>query len=66
MRRIYYKLTLSNGREIETRNLDTIFDWIESHARNEQVAIEATSWAELAYIGEVYEHGYFKLEIIED
>lgn len=29
-------------------------------------AIEATSWAELAEIGEVYEHDRFTLEILED
>lgn len=29
-------------------------------------AIEATSWAEIADIGETYEHEFFTLTIIED
>lgn len=67
MRRILYKLTLSNGAVIESRNLrSTIFDSIEEHTHNEFDAIEATSWAEIAGVGEIYEHGYFTLEIIDD
>lgn len=67
MGRTLFKLTLSNGAVIESRNLrSTIFDSITEHTHNDYDAIEATSWAELAGIGEIYEHGYFTLEIIED
>lgn len=61
-----YKLTLSNGTVIETRNMDVVFDYIESYTGSEYAAIEATSWAELAAYGEIYEDGYFTLEIVED
>jgi hypothetical protein len=43
----------------------SIYAFIENIA-GAFAAIEATSWAELAEIGEVYEHEQFTLEILED
>lgn len=45
---------------------DRVYDYILSIAKSEELAIEASSWAELAYIGEVYEHDQFTVEVIEE
>lgn len=46
-------------------NKSALFDLIERKAGIEE-AIEATSWAELASIGETYEHELFTITIIEE
>lgn len=41
-----------------------IIDWL-LHGQDPQTAIDASSWCELACIGEVYEHDKFTVEIVE-
>lgn len=46
-------------------NLDNLLSDIEGLTGDTALAIEVMSWAELASIGDVYEHDDFTVEIVE-
>ena len=46
------------------KDTDDIYDIIED-GFGPEVAISASSWAELACVGEVYEHDQFTIEMVE-
>ena len=52
--------------ETDKDGLRRMYDAIEDFTDDIPLAIEVTSWAELASVGEVFESKYFKAEIIED
>lgn len=48
-----------------TNETDDIHDWVLKETNNEELAIDASSWCELATVGETYDGGEFTLTIQE-
>ena len=71
--KIYYAvkpLFCNVTRYAEEGDFDKVYDLVYEITQNPQEAIEASSWCELASVGEVYEFDNytesFTIEIIED
>lgn len=41
-----------------------LFDWIYGVLRDERMAIEISSWSEIASVGDIYEADNFTVEVI--
>ena len=73
MTKIYYAITptnkgISNGftRYANEGDYDHVYDLVMTLIEDPLTAINASSWCELACVGEKYEHEEFIIEIIED
>lgn len=45
---------------------DSVYGYVEKISGDERAAIEASSWAEIASIGDCYERDTFSVEVVED
>lgn len=69
MSKIWYAITPSFcnvTRYAEHKDFDHVYDLVMEITDNHETAASASSWCELASIGEIYEHDAFQIEIIED
>ena len=67
-----YKITdLKSGISRHVKTPEDVYDWVERfvgmelHPCGMPYCIEVSSWAELACIGEIYEHSAFTVEVVE-
>lgn len=69
MTKIYYKITpiwSDVSRCVPENKFNRVYNLVEFITDNPETAIDASSWCELATVGEVYEHNDFKIEVVED
>ena len=66
---IYYAITPAFStvtRYVNKNDFDSVYDKVLFIVENHDTAASASSWCELASVGEIYEHEEFKIEIIDD
>ena len=62
----YYKVKSKTSPVVFVeKNPDLVYDSVERITGDEVLAIEASSWADLATNGDVYESELFVVEVIE-
>lgn len=70
--KIYYAISPTNSivtgytRYANKGDSGKIYELVMGLIGNHKIATDASSWCELAAVGEVYYGGGFKIEIIED
>lgn len=62
-----FKIKKSNSAiSITVFDTEEVYNQVFSIVNSTEDAIEASSWAELASVGEVYEHEVFAIEVITE
>ena len=70
--KIYYAVTPTNGiaagytRYANEGDSSKVYDLVMELTESHEMAADASSWCELASVGEVYDGEGFRIEIVED
>ena len=70
--KIYYAVTPNTGiahgyaRYANEGDSKKVYDLVMELTNNHEIAADASSWCELASVGEIYESELFNIEIVED
>jgi len=63
---MYHYIRKADNQGYYTDNPECIYDVVMKDTGNEELAIDASSWCEIAVIGQSYEHDVFTIYIEDD
>jgi len=63
---MYHYIRKADNQGYYTDNPECIYDAVMKDTDNEELAIDASSWCEIAVIGQSYEHSIFTIYIEDD